>query len=158
MFLAAILMSCFLIVLFLPFADVAASSSCRTMHSMAELNAHVAETPADTLFIFDVDHVLTMPVDPHFQILTGVRHRHLVKPLVASLKEEELQLMYTLMMMQSEQILVEDITLDLLRSIQANGHRIMALTALNVAEVNGKQTTAWRLRTIRYHRSICTSW
>jgi hypothetical protein len=117
------------------------------MKRMEELNEHIANAPLETLVVFDVDHVLTMPADPLLQMPTAVKHRHLIEPLFAALSSEELAIAYTLAITEGEQVIVEEEILSILKNIAEKGHRAIALTALQVIELQTHNTSAhWRVK------------
>lgn len=116
------------------------------MKTVEELYEVIESSPEDSLFIFDVDLVLTMPCDPCFQILTTVRHHSFIKPIFNSLEGGELDLCYALALMQGDQLFVEEKVPEILRAIHMKGFKAMALTALHVATIQGVTTTEWRLK------------
>lgn len=129
----------------IPFCQLMAGNAPLAIRAMKDVRPYVEKASDNTLFIFDVDHVLTMPCDSCFQMPTSLRHRAVLKMHFASVSKEERNLMYTLAVMQGEQTLVEPDSIDLLRSIQEAGYRTLALTALHAIEIDGQDTVQWRL-------------
>lgn len=119
------------------------------MNAMEDLYRHLEELPAETLFIFDIDYVITMPQDPLLQILASEEARSHLGPMLKELSHDEHHLFYTLTVLQGEQRLVEATTRAVLDNISAKGHRLMALTALHVAQVRGCDTTLARIGELR---------
>lgn len=114
------------------------------INSFKELEERMEQFPEGSLFVFDVDNVLTASGDPMFQVPTLLRHRALIAPLVATLSARELDILYTLAVLRTEQIVIEEFLFSFLKGIAAGGHRSIGLTALSGGHLGGVELATWR--------------
>ncbi|MBC7533275.1 MAG: DUF2608 domain-containing protein [Oligoflexus sp.] len=101
-----------------------------TLHELTELLQHSPElNPKETWIVFDIDHVVTQPSEPCFQLATIKRFWfHPVRSLLG-LSPELKDLVYTLLVNESHSELVQPGTASLIRSLQTSGFTVIGLTS-----------------------------
>lgn len=96
---------------------------------MHEIASYFAEADCDTLAIFDVDMVLVQPSDPAFQMANMIRYRDAAKRISQSIPQDKKELFLTLMLLNSDSILIEKYTPSLFFKLTELGIPTIALTS-----------------------------
>lgn len=87
------------------------------------------EANPNTLVIFDVDNVLTIPDHPAFQIANWAHHNDLVYGQYAQLAQVEKEALCTLMITQNPLLLIEESAPEWIANLSKRGIPVIALTA-----------------------------
>lgn len=88
------------------------------------------EVGPETLVVFDVDNVLTIPNHPAFQIPNWMKHRELIRHYYGGLTENEKEALSNLMVTQNALQLIELSVPDLISNLSSRGVPVIALTGL----------------------------
>lgn len=132
----------FLFVLCLFYFQV--SAEIKEIHSISKIEEYVALADEDTLFLFDIDMVLTHTTNPAFQIPNMNRNREWLQERFQELTGEERDLLANLIITQDEPELVEKETLGFLQQLKDKGVKTMALSAA----LGGHGLAPWRSRAL----------
>lgn len=99
------------------------------VNSMQEAKRYFENADCNTLALFDIDMVLIQPHDPAFQMANMNRYKSYVKSFMNSLSQDEKELFLTLMLLESDSILIETHTPLFLNQLSQQGIPTLALTA-----------------------------
>lgn len=99
------------------------------LHSFEEILKSLPHRKTPTLFVFDVDLVITMARDPVFHPNNYFRHKQSITHLMSVLDEGQDEIMFSIIAAHPERVLVEAMFPQLLKAIYAHGHKALALTA-----------------------------
>ncbi len=116
------------------------------VNTMEEVTRYFANADCDTLIIFDIDMVLIQPSDPAFQMANMVHFRNVAKRISQSIPQEKKNLFLTLMLLNSDSILVDTYTPTLLSRLIENSVPTIALTSnLTGPLKNIASLEAWKI-------------
>jgi hypothetical protein len=117
---------------------------------MREVIKQLNELTKNDLALFDVDMVLIQPQDPAFQMANMKRYHALVKKIVAQVPDEKQDIFWSLMVIQSESVLIDPETPKLLQQLQDKGVFSVAITAFitgTLQHIDNMQM--WRISRLR---------
>lgn len=99
------------------------------IHSLKEIQSYLA-SPQETLIVFDIDYVLTQPIEKAFQFPNILKQIEFVKKLFHTLSPSEKDLMGNLMVMEEPgSCLIEKETPSFIEQLKSFGYKVIALTA-----------------------------
>lgn len=105
------------------------TSNIITINQIAAAKKIFMDADADTLVIFDVDCVLTMPSDPILQSPTLFKYQAVYEKMRKDLTKDERHLLNHLLVMHSDSQLVELEFPDIIRELQKCNIKTIAMTA-----------------------------
>ena len=103
----------------------------------------------DTLVIFDVDCVLTMPSDPILQLPTFNKYRNSYKKLLNHLNRDERHIFNHLLILKSSSKLVEDLFVEIIKNLQQRTIKTMAMTAGKMGFIKDLYFPNWRYNELK---------
>ncbi len=121
-------------------------SLLKSFEELAKVNL---SRKAETLFVFDMDLVVSIPVDPAFHPLSFYRFQEQLKPLFSPLNPYEEELVFSLLAAETERQLVEQCFISLVNEIFAAGHKAIILTAQFALNWNGMDFVEQRVDEVR---------
>ncbi len=117
---------------------------------MKEVFHHFDTADSTTLAIFDIDLVLVQPSNPAFQMPNVTRHLGVARAMLQELSREQKTLLYSLMTINSDAMLIDSSTPQLLQQLHKKGVPSMALTANLTGEFSTvKSMEKWRVATLK---------
>ena len=115
------------------------------LESLESLKAIADKSAPETLFVFDVDMVLSQPSDPAFQLGTIDRYRSRITEILSKLTPSQQDQFLNLVATSIPQMRVEETAPAVLRYIATRKHRIVGLTAMMSGSVDStSHIPTWR--------------
>lgn len=121
-----------------------------------EIQGHL-KSPKDTLIVFDIDYVLTQPIERAFQFPIILKEIEFVKKIFYELSPSERDLLGNLMVMEEPgSCLIEKDSPNFIEQLTNRGYKSIALTAGLTAVINNrdlKQEKVARLKELKINFS-----
>lgn len=120
------------------------------VNDMKEVFDYFTDADSKTLAIFDVDMVLVQPRDPNFQMANIKRFGAISKRIMKEVPAEKQMIFLSLMTINSEAVLIDECTPQILQGIAQKGIPSIALTANLTGSLGPvKNMEEWRINTLR---------
>lgn len=119
--------------------------------SITEAATYLNRADEQTLVLFDIDSTLTTPSDPYLQRQAIRRHQRIYQQYISSLTKSQYHILNHLIVMQSPSQLVESAWPEVIKSLQKQGAKTLALTSSKFGSVGSFVTrfSLWR------HQELC---
>lgn len=127
-------------------------SSIHTINTFSQAKPYLKDLNSDSLVIFDVDGVISMPKNPCLRGKNFAKYRELFLHLIDSLSVEEKDYFIGLLATDSGSQLVEESISEIIRKIKFHQAKVIALTAIPSGKIdNIENMTIWRQKQLFNH-------
>lgn len=99
------------------------------VNAMNDVMKYFENADCNTLAVFDVDMVLVQRSDPAFQMANMKRHKEIARSVSQTVPNDKKEIFLTLMILDSDSILIEDRTPHYIQQLSHRGIPTIALTA-----------------------------
>lgn len=121
-----------------------------SLQKIEELLPYTVGANEQTLVVFDIDYTLTMPSEPAFHMAGFKQYKSSIKEWIKPLTDEEKFWLAPYTIIYGHSILIEKETPDLIKALQKNGIKSMALTACPSGNLQSIGNIAeWRSRQLK---------